>query len=78
MPKRNATEIERCMAACPDYPDYPTSWAIQKELGDALEHDPECSSVPGWSPMSGPWLLCDCAAVTLEWLRIREELYGEA
>lgn len=77
MPKPKATEIEHCMAACPDYPDYPTSWAIQRGRGAELQHHPRCSSVPGWDPLSGPALLCDCGAVIGEWERIRKERYGE-
>lgn len=50
-----------------DSPDFPTAWAIQNEGG--LEHDPRCSSVPGWHPLSGPAMLCDCGAVRKEWLR---------
>lgn len=51
--------------------DYPTAWAIQKEVGESLDHHPKCSSVPGWSPISGPGLLCDCGAVEREWERRR-------
>lgn len=46
--------------------DFPTAWAIQREVGDKLEHLPRCSSVPGWHPMSGPGFLCDCGAITRE------------
>jgi hypothetical protein len=49
--------------------DYPTAWAIQREVGETLQHDPHCSSVPGWNPLSGPGLLCDCGAVRKEWKR---------
>jgi hypothetical protein len=49
--------------------DYPTAWAIQKEVSPALDHDPRCSSVPGWHKLSGPGLLCDCGAVEREWER---------
>lgn len=49
--------------------DYPTAWAIQKEVGESLDHHPRCSSVPGWDPISGPGLLCDCGAVECEWQR---------
>lgn len=52
--------------------DYPTAWAIQKEVGNTLEHHPRCSSVPGWHPLSGPGILCDCGAVELEWERRQE------
>ena len=53
--------------------DYPTAWAIQKEVGATLDHHPRCSSVPGWHPMSGPGFLCDCGAVEREWKRRKEE-----
>lgn len=53
--------------------DYPTAWAIQKEVGPDLEHHPRCSSVPGWSPISGPGFLCDCGAVEREWARRRQQ-----
>jgi hypothetical protein len=49
--------------------DYPTAWAIQHEVGPTLAHHPRCSSVPGWNPISGPALLCDCGAVEAEWKR---------
>lgn len=62
--------IAEPMARCPDYPDYPTAWAIQKDRGSKLEHHPRCSSVPGWRPLSGPGLLCDCGAVEAEWQRL--------
>lgn len=62
------------MAKCPDYPDFPTAWAIQKDRGEKLTHHPRCSSVPGWSRLSGPGLLCDCGAVAAEWERLRAAL----
>lgn len=49
--------------------DFPTAWAIQKEVGDKLDHHPRCSSVPGWSAISGPAFLCDCGAVQREYER---------
>lgn len=49
--------------------DYPTAWAIQHEVGDQLDHHERCSSVPGWSAISGPGLLCDCGAIVREWER---------
>lgn len=52
-----------------DFLDYPTAWAIQKEVGPTLTHHMKCSSVPGWHPLSGPALLCDCGAVESEWRR---------
>jgi hypothetical protein len=52
--------------------DYPSAWAIQKEVGATLEHHPRCSSVPGWDPISGPGLLCDCGAVEREYIRRRQ------
>ena len=47
--------------------DYPTAWAIQREVGPQLDHDPRCSSVPSEGSMSGPGFLCDCGAVEREW-----------
>lgn len=64
-------EISEHMARCPDYLDYPTAWAIQKSVGADLCHHPRCSSVPGWSPISGPAFLCDCGAVVADWERRR-------
>lgn len=69
----NMTSIAACMDRCPDFPDYPTAWAIQRSHGETLEHHPNCSSVPGWDPISGPGLLCDCGAVEREWERIKAE-----
>lgn len=60
-----------CLARCPDYVDFPTAWAIQHSHGDKLTHHPRCSSVPGWDPISGPALLCDCPAIPDEWKRIK-------
>lgn len=57
--------------------DFPTAWAIQREVGPSLEHDPRCSSVSGWHPMSGPGLLCDCGAVAREHER-RQQHASEA
>lgn len=51
--------------------DYPTAWAIQSRGG--LTHHPRCSSVPGWDPISGPGLLCDCGAVIEEYERLKSE-----
>lgn len=48
---------------------YPEAWGIQNECGATLAHDARCSSVPGWSPISGPAFLCDCGAVENEWAR---------
>jgi hypothetical protein len=73
--KKNITEdIRAKMERCPDYPDYPTAWAIQKDRGEELEHNERCSSIEGWDPMSGPHFLCDCGAVEREWNRLRETL----
>lgn len=55
--------------------DFPTAWAIQREVGASLAHHPRCSSVPGWDPISGPHFLCDCGAVEKEWER-RKDLPG--
>lgn len=59
------------MENCLDFLDFPTAWAIQKNHGAELKHDPRCSSVPGWNPLSGPGFLCDCGAVTKEWERLQ-------
>jgi hypothetical protein len=59
------------MAAASEFLDFPTAWAIQNEVGPTLDHDPHCSSVPGWHVLSGPGLLCDCGAVRREWKRRR-------
>lgn len=67
IPQSIRTPMERC----PGYPDYPTAWAIQQDRGPALAHHERCSSVPGWNPISGPGLLCDCGAVVDEWNRLR-------
>lgn len=59
-----------------DFLDFPTAWAIQNKAldqGPALTHHPKCSSVPGWSPLSGRGLLCDCGAVQQEWVRLGKE-----
>lgn len=53
-----------------DMLDFPTAWEIQRR---GVEHNPRCSSVPGWSPISGPALLCDCGAVETEWRRLVAE-----
>lgn len=66
--------IDECMKRCPNYIDYPTAWAIQRERGTTLPHHPKCSSVPGHDPLSGPGFLCDCGAVEREWQRIREDM----
>ncbi len=58
-----------------DMLDFPTAWKIQREC--QLEHHEKCSSVPGWHPMSGPGLLCDCAAVEREWERLKAEGNGD-
>ena len=51
-----------------DMLDFPTAWRIQEEM--TLSHDPKCSSVPGWHPLSGPGFLCDCGAVEAKWREI--------
>ena len=56
-------KIKFHMQRCPNYPDFPTAWAIQEDRGESLEHDKRCSSVPGWDKISGPHFLCDCGAV---------------
>ena len=55
-----------------DILDPSTAWWIQNNVVD-LTHNPKCSSVPGWHPLSGPGLLCDCGAVEREWKRRRAE-----
>lgn len=52
--------------------DYPTAWALQREVGEKLDHHPRCSSVPGWDPLSGPGMLCDCGALLAEFKRRTE------
>jgi hypothetical protein len=66
--------IVAAMMRCPDYPDFPTAWAIQDSHGTTLDHHPRCSSVPGWDAISGPGFLCDCDAIKTEWARIRDIL----
>lgn len=56
-----------------DMCDIQTAWEIQSQYPD-LKHDPKCSSVPGWDPMSGPGFLCDCNAVYEKW----QELAGQS
>jgi hypothetical protein len=48
-----------------DFLDFPTAWAIQREVGPSLPHDELCSSV------YSPCFLCDCGAVPNEWERRR-------
>lgn len=51
-----------------DFIDYPTGFQIQDEIGTSSPpHDPHCSCVEGWNPISGPGFLCDCEAVPTEW-----------
>lgn len=54
-----------------DFIDFPTAWAIQESC--QLEHNERCSSVPGWHPMSGSALLCDCGAIEAHWEKLRGE-----
>ena len=54
------------------YIDFPAAWQMQREGG--IAHARRCSSVPGWHPMSGPALLCDCGALAVEFARRRVEL----
>jgi len=70
-------EIIECVKRCPDFVDFPTAWAVQRDRGDKLEHHPRCSSVAGWDPISGPHFLCDCGAVEKEADRIRAALAQE-
>lgn len=60
-------KIAARMLECPDFCDFPTAWAIQEHAD--LTHHPRCSSLPGWHPLSGSGLLCDCGAVVKEWER---------
>jgi hypothetical protein len=69
--------IDRAMSTCPDFLDFPTAWAIQKDRGETLTHHPRCSSVHGWDPISGPAFLCDCGAVTAEYDRLRAIKQGD-
>lgn len=47
--------------------DFPTAWAIQREVGATLNHDPNCSSVEGSNNgMGGSMWLCDCGAIEAE------------
>lgn len=62
--------VESLAAIRLDMLDFPTAWEIQRR---GVEHNPRCSSVPGWSPISGPALLCDCGAVETEWRRLVAE-----
>lgn len=64
-------DIVDAMRKCPDVLDYPTAWAIQKHA--AIPHGAMCSSVPGWHPLSGAGLLCDCGSVQSEWERLKKE-----
>lgn len=58
-----------------DFIDYPMGWALQREIGtNSPPHDPRCSCVEGWDPLSGPMFLCDCGAIKREWARRREAL----
>ena|SRR5438105_2393860 len=65
-----------------DFLDYPTAWAIQREMGEGLPHlDVRCSAVPkpyaergSMDAMAGPAFLCDCGAVIKEWeLRVQQQ-----
>lgn len=65
MSGENTTEEGRWVRT--DFIDFPTAWRIQEE---PLEHHPRCSSVPQEDePLAGPGLLCDCAAMPIEWAR---------
>jgi hypothetical protein len=56
-----------------DFIDFPTGWRIVKE--QPLEHHAECSFVT-----TGGAMLCDCAAMPVEWARraIEQEPEREA
>lgn len=49
--------------------DFPAAWALQREIGASLTHDPRCSSVEGSHPLAGPAWLCDCGALVAEFER---------
>jgi hypothetical protein len=59
-----------------DMCDFPTAWEIQRRYPD-LEHGQKCSCVPGWHPLSGPGLLCDCNAVYEKWQELKEQQEGK-
>lgn len=64
-----------------DFIDFPTAWEIQHDVGEQLEHHPQCSSVEqADEPLAGRGLLCDCAAMPTEWARraIEQEPEREA
>lgn len=66
--------IKTPMRNCPDYIDFPTAWAIQRDRGFNLEHKEGCSSVPAYQSLAGPCFLCDCGALKKEWARLRKHL----
>ena len=68
-------EVKQCIDKCPDFIDFPTAWAIQNTMNEHLEHDPKCSSVEGWHPLSGPAFLCDCGAVIRTWGKITGKIH---
>ncbi len=45
--------------------DIPAMWWLHDQITEHL--DPRCSALPGWSPISGGGLLCDCGAIQAEW-----------
>lgn len=47
-----------------DFIDFPTAHRIAREIEGKAEHHPECSAV-----QTAGALLCDCAAVPVEWAR---------
>jgi hypothetical protein len=51
--------------------DYPTAWALQREVGEQLDHHPLCSSMPPWA------MLCDCGALLAEHRRRAPREEGE-
>jgi hypothetical protein len=58
-----------------DFIDFPTAHRIAREIEGKAEHHPKCSAV-----QTSGGLLCDCAAVPVEWARraIKQEPHREA
>ena len=58
-----------------DFIDFPTAHRIAREIEGKAEHHPECSAV-----QTDGALLCDCAAMPVEWARraIEQEPHREA
>lgn len=67
-------DVKNAITRCQNFMDFPTAWAIQRNMHDSLMHDEKCSSVPGWHPFSGPAFLCDCGAVETQWRAVKNAL----